>query len=289
MRTKSSQFIKFLSSTSFAIYVLCESGLSSDIYSNEYFNNMYIVYRCDRSSLTSAISRGGGVVVAVLASIKSREISCPHKNIEYVAVLLMCNSRNIFLYTAYIPPSSSFEIYNAHCENITFFVANSKIEDIVCLLGDSNLPNVNWISENDLGLSLMSSNFEQTFCDSVSALNLHQVCNVPNQNMKYLDLVFLNEPNFGTVVKSLSPFVPDRIHHVGLEINLDFHEVLCQFNSKCDDALTYNFYKADWLQLNSFIESIDWYELFYRENNDDVNFMAMKLYSKLHEAFACSK
>jgi hypothetical protein len=219
MRSKSSLFTKFLHSSCFPVYVLCETWFHAGISSNEFFNSEYVVYRCDRSVSTSGKSSGGGVLVAVHNSIRSSTIMCVHNNVEYVAVKLYWPSKSMYLYAAYIPPMCSADVYNCHCDNITNFISCADITDIVCVLGDFNLPGVNWCVDSEELTYLFPSNVtsieEQIFIDSMMALNLQQICSISNMNNKLLDLVFLNEPNYGLVIKSLAPFDQEKFMIVG--------------------------------------------------------------------------
>ena len=121
MRSKSSQFLQFLVSTHFNVYVLCETWFKDDILNGEFFTDEYVVYRCDRSILNSVKSNGGGVCIAVHNSIKSSEICCLNKNLEYLAIKLAWRFKTLFIYALYIPPNSKPEVYKWHCDNINFY------------------------------------------------------------------------------------------------------------------------------------------------------------------------
>lgn len=290
MRSKASSFFNFLLSTCFPVYALCETWLTSEISNSEYFNDSYVIYRCDRSNLTSDKTRGGGVIIAIHTSLKSSEIACPNINVEYIAVKIMWFSKMMYLYLAYIPPTSSAAIYKLHCDNINCFVSESKLHDIVCVLGDFNLPKIHWNMDNDHCESLLlpsnvSSDEEQVFIDSMQALNLHQICKKSNLNGHFLDLIFLNEPNFGDVSKSLMPFSPESLHHCGLEINFDCAEILCK-SSKASNAKhsSYNFNKADIPALNMYFDKIDWLNSINLDNSD-INITVDMFYSILSNAF----
>lgn len=288
MRSKSSSFLQFLVSTCFKIYVLCESWLNHDILSSEFFTDEYIVYRCDRSSLNSFKSFGGGVIIAVHNSIKSSEISCPHNSIEYLAIKLSWRVKSLYIYALYIPPNSSSEVYMLHLENMKYFFSFTNINDITCVLGDFNLPKIDWcLDESDLLStypSNLSSDDDQNFLDGMQTLDLHQICKIPNQHGHYLDLIFMNNSDFGIVTKSLMPFIPERLHHFGLEISLDSSEMFCKFNNNSTPISNYNFDKADVPNLIKFLDKVNWDEIKgIRENN--VNEIVKSFYEILYDAF----
>lgn len=285
MSSKSSSFMKFLSSSCFQIYVLCETWLNSEILSTEFFNDNYVVYRCDRSNLNSIKSTGGGVLVAVHKSIKSLETICYHINIECVAVKLIWPRKNLYIYAAYIPPGSSGNVYTLHCENIYSFISNISINDLACVLGDFNLPNIDWRDDDDNFLPFnVKTTEEQILVDTMQALDLSQICRIGNMNSRFLDLVFLSDSSFGVATKSTMPFIHERIHHFGMEINFDCHEIFCKFNNNVVDTKNYNFFKADVPKLQDYFDSVDWMNCLNVASND-ITTMTDIFYSKLYEAF----
>ena len=61
----------------FDVYALTETWLTANTISNQLFNDSYSVYRQDRSCMNSNKSSGGGVLLAVRSSYKSRLVSPP--------------------------------------------------------------------------------------------------------------------------------------------------------------------------------------------------------------------
>lgn len=286
MRTKSTQFSLFLSSSCYPLYVLTETWMKPGVLSSEFFNDNYVTYRCDRSSITSDKSDGGGVLVAVHNSIINCDVVCPNNTVEHVAVKLSWTGKSLYLYAAYVPPLSSAEVYGLHCANVDYFLSECSIHDIICVLGDFNLPGLCWCTDEDDTTSVFPSNVtsevEQIFIDTMLSFNLHQICKVANVNGRILDLVLLNDPNCGLVTKSLEPFVSDRLHHSGLEINFD--ELFCKFINVTQPKLIYSFEKADIAGLQEFFEKVDWDETFNSKLND-VNALVDSFYFVLLDAF----
>lgn len=288
MCSKSSLFSQFLLSSCFPVYVLCETWFHSGVLSSEFFTDNYVVHRCDRSTLTSAKSGGGGVLVAVHNSILNCEVPCPNYNIEFVALKLSWTVKSLYLYVAYIPPHSGTEIYSLHCENIHHFIADCNINDIICVLGDFNIPGIIWRTDDDDPSHVFPTNIfngdDHIFIDSMSSLDLHQICKVTNLNGRVLDLVFMNDPNYCSITKSMTPFVPERLHHYGLEIDFDSKELFCRFNNHKQPMMNYNFKRADISGLNVFFENLDWDEIFNHKWSD-IDALVDALYSVLFEAF----
>ena len=172
-------------------------------------------------------------------------------------------------------------------ENICHFISLSNNDDIICIMGDFNLPNIKWkadfTSTSRLYPCNVTLNEEQIICDGMQSLNLWQICTIPNQNSKYLDLVFMCDSNYGFISKSLDPFVDERLHHFGIELNLDCKEIFCKFINKTKPSLIFNFKKADFIGLKNHLDLIDWDIIM--PLNVDLNSSVETFYSILHSSF----
>lgn len=71
LRSKQKQFFANSSAFGYTIVVLTETWLNSTFFSEEYFNNTFVVYRTDRESTGSALQLGGGTLIAVSGSLLS--------------------------------------------------------------------------------------------------------------------------------------------------------------------------------------------------------------------------
>ncbi|HBK82685.1 MAG TPA: hypothetical protein DDZ41_03675, partial [Flavobacterium sp.] len=231
---------------------------------------------------------GGGICIAVHKSFKSFEILCPYRNIEFLAIKLSWRSKSLFLYAAYIPPNSKSDVYKMHSQNINFLSSLSNVKDIICVLGDFNLPKIDWIPDEPAEKFLYPTNIntedDQSFLDAMQSMNLYQICNISNLNRRFLDLVFMNDLGFTSITKSLMPFVPERLHHFGLELCLDSSELFCKFSNKNKSLWNYNYKKADVSNLTNFLDSTDWNNVLGPESCD-VNESVDKFYSIMFNAF----
>jgi len=69
LRTKLSLFKSDVSVFNYIFICLTETWLTNSFYDAELCLHNYVVFRCDRSSLSNSFSRGGGVLVATMWSI----------------------------------------------------------------------------------------------------------------------------------------------------------------------------------------------------------------------------
>jgi len=77
------------------------------------------------------------------------------------------------------------------------------------ILGDYNLPNVNWFPYNNIATTNLSTvnNFEANILDSFSCINMSQFNLIYNHSGSLLDLVF-SHVNNASVSSETCPLVP---------------------------------------------------------------------------------
>jgi len=81
------------------------------------FHN-YDIYRYDRTTQTSMLSRGGGVFIAVRNNLHSKLILIENNSIELLFVLLNISNLTIIIGSVYIPNKSNENIYNSYFDYI---------------------------------------------------------------------------------------------------------------------------------------------------------------------------
>ena len=102
-------------------------------------------------------NRGGGVLVAINESLQSSIIPSPD-DLDIISVSIT-HQETIILCTVYIPPNSDSHYLNS----LLLYLSNVFIShDHIILVGDFNLPDVDW--DTLTGISLSS----KYFCDCVS-------------------------------------------------------------------------------------------------------------------------
>lgn len=83
--------------------------------------------------------------------------------------------------------------------------------------------------------------------------------NIPNQNKRWLDLVWTNDCNNVSIESSKFNLLPKEVHHYALELN---YEVEIDNSYIDNDTLPeWNFRKAKYPMLNNLINEVDWNSL----------------------------
>lgn len=157
LRTKTTEFCNAVTDNSYAVIALTETWLCDSISNTELFDASYVVYRKDRCSITTGLSRGGGVLLAIKSSFRSSWVDLDDSSglIEQICVCVdYSRSRDgvtvkIYYILSYIPPYSDISIYLAHISNIKIIADNLDLNSFILVLGDFNLSNVKWIYSND--------------------------------------------------------------------------------------------------------------------------------------------
>ncbi len=258
LRTKSVSVSEFVASSIVNyVYCLTETWLNVSCSSCDYFPQSYSVYRNDRVSMTGADVRGGGVLIAVpghLYSVRRFDLEVD----DYcVWVQISSPDRNLLVGVFYMPPGLSLEKFKRPFDILESGI--SKFNGDVYLLGDFNLPHVNWpLLDCSHGTPVIASKF-MTLSTSVSFLGLRQCNGIANRFGVYLDLVFSNAPQCEIIHPDFYCVAEDIFHPV-LTFNLDMPHVTSTCSS--DPPSKFNFSKGDYPLFISLISLADWSNFF---------------------------
>lgn len=237
-----------VSACDYDIILLTETWLTPSHMSEEYFNNEYVVYRCDRSVSTSPFSMGGGALIAVKRTFNCDQIFIDNFSmLEIVCIKLSLTDCNIYVICCYVPPNSSLVIYEHFVSFFDSLLYNAS--DKVFVVGDFNLPNLSWIPKQD-DISLVpvnvSSQIEIAFIDSLQLQGFKQLNHVSNRYGKLLDLLFSSDSDDVSVCSASPISKLDEYHYPfvwTLEIN-NFNIPETQFDE------TFSFHRANYCNLN---------------------------------------
>lgn len=163
------------------IAIITETWLRSDITNELVFPPHYKVFRKDR------MHRGGGVAVLVKDQIDATLIG-DAPDLECLCVKLSCWGHCFVLYACYRPPDATPDYLIKLQEHMSSY-QNKKI----LLIGDLNLPGVNW---ELLQANNKSDENANILFDIMLTHDLIQVVNEPTRvqgsSCSVLDVVFLN-------------------------------------------------------------------------------------------------
>mgnify|MGYP005984935793 CR=1 FL=1 len=248
--------------------VLSETWLHDGISNSEFLDDRYCVFRKDRSNLSGQKTRGGGVLIAVLRQFSSVACRVDTGDREEIWISVCVGDSNIILGACYIPPGSDSTIYSDHV-NLTNSIVNENPDHIICVIGDYNLPNLQWcpynsdIQNEGYYAQKINSTIERIVCDGMSYAGLSQHNCIRNNNSVILDLVFSNHR---ILVCNSLPLLKCDVHHPSIIMKIcDIHTPTYGSNQ-----LPYyrDFKNAPYELLNNIFSNINWDFL---NNFSDIN------------------
>ena len=207
-------------------------------------------------------------------------------NYEKIYVTTMKENCEFIIGGIYIPPKSKIDIY----QDLSLYIediANSYINHKLFIIGDFNLPKIDWhlLDERANYTYRYNTTPKVKTCNDflnrfINDLGLVQKNNIVNNNENVLDLVFTNSSN-SIINKAIDHLVKEDIAHPVLSISLDF---IVKKNKQIDYLQDYNFDKydfnnADYNNLQKSISHIPWNIILENLNiEESVDLFYKKLY-----------
>ena len=190
-------FQQLVYSGDYDIVSVCETWLNDSVLDSELLKG-YSIFRKDRVE-----RNGGGVLVAVKDPISvKRRFDLEDNSIELVVVeLSQINNQSIILYTYYRPPGSPLD----DIQQLSSSLANIPESSCVLLVGDFNLPAIDWSSDHP-SPSNVGGHLEDKFCELFADYFLEQLIPGPtHRGGNKLDLLLCNCPEIIRGVSTSSP------------------------------------------------------------------------------------
>ena len=208
----------------------------------------FSIYRSDSPSGTAK----HGVCIYVHKDIKFVPVSCNIPN----TLIIHLTQFDVFVILVYRPPSNSQE--DNH--NLISFIHSFCYSKEFVLLGDFNLPSIDWSSDSPL-FSYMSPT-DKLFYDCFVSLGLNQWVVEPTflSSGNILDLVFTSDDDRVGEIEVLAP-LPHCQHTMIMFTYIfqtleHFDNVLPTFTKRC-------WYKGKYNLINEYLISVDWHFEFF--------------------------
>lgn len=268
LRSKTHTFYCNLLNCDSDIICITETGLSSTIASSELFSPGYKVYRRDRETTGSSKQCGGGALIAVRDGISSKHLPNWSSSAEDIWVEITQGSSKLHVGVAYLPPGDN-RAFNIYLDKLTEMLTVNAYHNVV-ICGDFNLPDIQWLKNENLSVNLTPSAYTDrrsiSFVDTTSFCALAQYNSQHNCNNRILDLVLSNSNNNINVIRSQFFLVPEDVHHPSLEI-----EFLFNVNSRprFNPISKFNFSRANYTQIDNDLLAVDWNALLSQLGIDD--------------------
>ncbi|XP_053698992.1 uncharacterized protein LOC128745962 [Sabethes cyaneus] len=247
------------------IIVLTETWLDERTSSTQIFGPNYEVFRCDRSAHNSRKSTGGGVLVAVHRQLKASVLE--HNDwlpVEQVWVSINLSDRSLYLCAVYFPPDRVRDavLLKAHMASVSTISSAASASDDLLILGDFNLPGINW---RDRGNGYLFVDFSSVtpppitteLFDCYSTATVQQINKITNENGRCLDLCFASVCSQAPeCMLTPAPLVKDVLHHPPLLVPI-YQHTPCK-TTDSPSSVYYDFNCADFDAIQGILNSIDW-------------------------------
>lgn len=210
-----------LSSHEINLVAVTETWLTDDVADLEIMPPHLTCYRKDRAETRLAV-RGGGVMLGIDNRVQSKR----RKDLECDAEVLICELTGIrrlkiAIILAYRPPNCDQSTFNALLDETLTKVATEF--GTICLLGDFNLPSIDWNALHNATRTADSDFIRLTQSHAFEQLN-HEPSNAQGS---FLDLLFSND---STLLGGIS--------HLDDEFNFDVHHRILLFNMHLHNPLS---------------------------------------------------
>lgn len=291
--TKKQELLRVSDLVDYDVLTITETWLHAGHKNNEFISSKYRVFRKDRCDTNINAERGGGVLIAVRTDIDCEPFSIDCMvNLESICVKFPLNKGYLYIYCLYIQPTAKFEVYEAHCNAITVLKSQLSTDDMIIIVGDFNLPSVQWIENDDnfdfLPIIGESSSERAVIAKYVTSsllqIGLFQLNNIVNVADHVLDLVFTDSLELVVVDLALSRLISSQASdkaHNPLQISIECEPKIYPNNSDSDDGV-FCFRKANFDDLNEKILSYD----FQMEFTDlGVDEMLQRFYEIMNNIF----
>lgn len=264
MRTKNDTFLLEIMANSYAVLLLCETWLNSNIYDSEFFDNRYVVFRMDRNSAVTGLSRGGGCLIAIRSDLHSmRRTEWELSKEDLWISIFHENGMKTNLNVKYIENGSDLSSYQVHFDKICEIITSSDASDSFVLFGDYNLgDSVVW--SVDAGVCEAKVNAQTRLDKRIphELFNVQAMCGLNQLNVtrnalgRTLDVVLSDmEPDKIQIERCQNPIVAEDDHHPALKVSLNVSPIKYLVENRTPKT---NFWRADYVDLNRKLLDVEW-------------------------------
>ena len=92
---------------------------------------LYKIQICDRNIKTSSFSRGGGVLIAIRKSLRSKPLILENNNIEILFILIKLHNQSVIISSVYIPHSHDRNIlFDPYLASLNHYIIKFKMRHL---------------------------------------------------------------------------------------------------------------------------------------------------------------
>ncbi|XP_060802241.1 uncharacterized protein LOC132902173 [Amyelois transitella] len=283
IRTKLPQLYHNILNSDYDVICLTETNLNQGIFDGEVIDSRYNIFRKDRLQYTnSSKEEGGGVILAIKKSFRVVRRACWDSSLEDIWITIILNassSLKLHICVCYLPPDlivSKLDEFYTNCQNV---LLNYCQDDQFLIVGDFNTPAYSPIGLVSDGPLHTPHNKKKLVLlqEFMSLCHLYQSNKIPNENGRYLDLVFSSNETLS--VTQAEPLSLKDKHHPALQFQFPLKPYIDK-GLNCLNKKRFNFWKCDYENIRCELSVVNWYDLL---SNSDLDVCTDIFYDKLFE------
>lgn len=238
------------------IICLTETWLKPETHTSEIFPGHlgYQIYRDDRTT-----GKGGGVLLAVTNNLLSEEQPTLKTNCNVVwSKISITGIKDIYVSSFYKPQENDEHSLTELWSSVVKIPQSSHI----WILGDFNLPEMNWSNESPSDSCKFKDMYEN-FTENLINHNLEQMVKIPTRGKNILDLFLTNIPGQVHETRTL-PSLGSSDH------DIVFHEVkIKRGRFRQAPRMVKSYKKANWSEFKT--DLVNFFEEFKQQQHTDPN------------------
>ena len=224
----------------------------------------YNLFRSDRSARV-----GGGVLLYSHENLPISNVKTYDDQICQV-LICTCETSKTVICVLYRPPDAAVLSFRSCLDFIDDYIKDIRDEYVLTLLGDYNLPVVNWTTHSMSNGALSQLESAGLLLDFMSENLCSQYVLQPTRQDNILDLFISNSDELVTHVSTSDTILSD---HRLVEIFWSYNpcSVVPRLPPDFTDSTfrSLDFTKADFLKMSNLIESVDWTVLWNTCDSED--------------------
>ena len=248
---------------------ICETWLSPDVSSSVISVEGYTLLRNDSPSG----QRKHGVCMYIHNNLKVGHVYADHSNTLGVYL----PDFRLHVLTVYRPPSNTA----AEDQELVGYVEDFCKEREVCIIGDFNLPTINWNVDPPTANSTRDRLFFETFVSHCLTQHISETTYVPSG--RTLDLVLTSDSE-AVSSTSLLPPLPG-CGHTPITFTIAFSSGNCQPSYPLRDSPLRNWYRGNYVEISKAVIEVDWFFEFSELSLEQSYFLFHNFLSRLIDQF----
>lgn len=240
--------------SSYPMIALTETWLKPYITNAQVHIPGYEIIRCDRST-----RKGGGVLLYLSDQLISSSIETFDDKMCQ-AIACTCEASKTLIMIAYRPPNAETHSSKNLFRFLQGYISAANDEYDVIIMGDFNLPNINWVtSEITSGSTQSSKEAAESLIDLMDSTLLSQYITVGTRKSNILDLFMTNNNLILQDIEVADTSLSDhKIIKVLLSDNPAYQPILTPKKIERNSFRCLKLEKANWTSINEELKNVDW-------------------------------